>query len=279
MRVVFSDESGTGDEAIEPLTVVTALMFNMDTQWEPMAAALDKLAPSPEYEFKGRKLFGALRNGRQRAQADRLLRGVLQTIPDNSLFVFYGACDRAGMRAAELIAPDATPWSPQEVAFHICMDLVDKLIVTAFPNERVLWISDKSGYEAANRSRLRDLGEFTQVDKLPHVPEDMIDRLMGDPTVRPHQTPIIDPIYFGDSKESRGLQLADVCCSVITNRFRGQAIAEDYYSIIRGGIVADGIAPMFSTTMLQWLNKNRETLLNKFGADKIDGKKKRTRKL
>jgi hypothetical protein len=43
---------------------------------------------------------------------------------------------------------------------------------------------------------------------------------------------IIDTIYFGNSQESRALQLADVCCSTITRHLRGDPIATRYYKLL-----------------------------------------------
>jgi hypothetical protein len=77
MRVVYSDESGTGSIAEEPITVVTALMLNLDSQWEPVHQDLEALRPSPTFEFKGGRLFRELRNGRRRERADAILRGIL----------------------------------------------------------------------------------------------------------------------------------------------------------------------------------------------------------
>jgi hypothetical protein len=43
---------------------------------------------------------------------------------------------------------------------------------------------------------------------------------------------VIDTIYFGDSKESRALQLADVCNYVIRRHLVGKANAAPYYRLI-----------------------------------------------
>jgi hypothetical protein len=69
VHVVYSDESGMGDESDEPIVVVTAIMLNMDSQWAPTSMALSavvhhipkgllvrKTGRLPE--LKGTRLFG-----------------------------------------------------------------------------------------------------------------------------------------------------------------------------------------------------------------------------
>jgi hypothetical protein len=42
LRVVYSDESGTGDRE-QPITVVTAIVLDMDSQWTPIERELSAL--------------------------------------------------------------------------------------------------------------------------------------------------------------------------------------------------------------------------------------------
>jgi hypothetical protein len=43
LRVVYSDESGTGDNKKQPITVVTAIVLNMDSQWAPIERDLSEV--------------------------------------------------------------------------------------------------------------------------------------------------------------------------------------------------------------------------------------------
>ncbi len=58
MRIVFSDESGTGSEIDEPNLVVSALVVNLDSQWPALPQDLEftlegqGLDPA-KYEIKG----------------------------------------------------------------------------------------------------------------------------------------------------------------------------------------------------------------------------------
>jgi Protein of unknown function (DUF3800) len=57
---------------------------------------------------------------------------------------------------------------------------------------------------------------------------------------------LVDTIYFGDSHESLALQLADVCCSVITQHLIGREDGTQFYQLIRGQVITDGRLVMFS---------------------------------
>jgi hypothetical protein len=85
------------------------------------------------------------------------------------------------------------------------------------PNEKVLWIADRANAAQAMKaflkmSQSRELVPGVSQSKLEHI---------------------IDTIYFGDSHESRALQLADACNFVIKRRLMNNPDIEPYYSLIR----------------------------------------------
>jgi hypothetical protein len=156
VRVVYSDETGTGSIEEEPLTVVTALMINMDSQWADVSNDIVGIRPFRR-EFKGHRLYRDLRNGRQHVDADAILRQVLAIPKKRRLPLFYGAVDRVSFRR---LKPNVLNWLPpaerqyppnlaSEIgsAFDHCMDKVDTYVHTLLPGEQVLWIADKSQYE------------------------------------------------------------------------------------------------------------------------------------
>ncbi len=247
MRVVYSDESGTGSEEEEPITVVAAVMLNMDSQWDPVAEDLRKLAPNDLYEFKGSRLFRDLRNGRHRSQADAILRGILDVPIHHHVPIFHGACDRKGLRRAlnsfeeqigRKLKYQATA---HEMAFMACLNNVHTFMYTTLPRERMLWISDKSRYETLLRNELESFNILMQLDKSAGLPSWM----QHLPTVKPHAPSIADTVYFGNSHESRALQLADVCCAVITRQLLRKPEATEYYDLIRPQIIHDGLTPLW----------------------------------
>jgi hypothetical protein len=63
-------------------------------------------------------------------------------------------------------------------------------------------------------------------------------------------------VYFGDSANSRLLQIADLCCSVITahllvtygyvSNSKDKRMLAPFYPLIQGQIVGHGVPPKFS---------------------------------
>lgn len=107
------------------------------------------------------------------------------------------------------------------------------------PRKKVLWIADHSGYESAIKEGLRfhrliqvaDLTDFLQ-DKYQGGLASM-GRGIRFTDDAESASPILDTIYCGHSHESLALQLADVCCSVITQHLRGTEDGTDFFRIIR----------------------------------------------
>jgi hypothetical protein len=101
MKVVYSDESGLGGEPDGPHTVVTGLMLNVDSQWQPVLELLEEALQeflgqddTSNYEIKGRTLYRRIKNGDRKAET--LLR-VLVNIPSRCLVpLFSGAVNCAG---------------------------------------------------------------------------------------------------------------------------------------------------------------------------------------
>ena len=239
VRVVYSDETGTGSEESEPFTVVVGVMFNMDSQWTPVeqsiAGLLSNVLPhrsASNYELKGRRLYQKLRQDPDAEPAKTILTQVHQIAVTRKLQIFTGVVARRGALwgiGKALNRPDITSNS---IAFGECLRAVDNYMATLLPRERVLWISDKSREEASLKSALDWQRITQQLDlrkaypglNLPEQPPSDISR-------------IVDTIYFGHSNESRALQLADVYCSTIGLALRDYPIAKPFFQIISHQIV------------------------------------------
>jgi len=253
VRVVYSDESGLGGSIEkEPVTVVTAIMLNMESQWEPVERDLsvihndvllkDRRLLRDGWEIHGKELFKAVR--RHDEKAKNALSLILNIPNIHSVPIFYGAVDRAGFNA---LPDDSLPIikrgrrnSAYDLAFHLCVRRVETYIQTTLPKrERALWIAEHSGYEKSLKHTL----EWAQATEVVPMEGEIVD------VVRTVPTRFVDTVYFGDSEDSLALQLADVCCFTITRFLLEQhygfqpQIAEPYYEIIRSQIVNDGTPP------------------------------------
>jgi Protein of unknown function (DUF3800) len=235
VRVVYSDETGTGSIEKEPFTVVAAILLNMDSQWREVLQDITAIKPLLR-EFKGRQLYRDIRSGRHREEADSILTQILAIPRRRHLPIFYGAVNRATFRVwakqVSSLNPPALPSLHSEVAsaFDHCMDKIDNYVHTLLPGEQVLWIADKSQYEQL----LKD-GQFW-FDIWKGV--DWKNLGLGFET-EPHKAHIVDTIYFGDSRDSRALQLADICCSTINLHLRKVGYVEPYYELLRSQVVSE----------------------------------------
>ncbi len=265
LRVVYSDESGVGNIGKEPITVVTAIVIDMDRDWHAIEHDLNQArihAPDTVLEtkrvLKGKKFYSLLRKNadleqqidgalhpnasqiaKEAFEARQCLHKVFEVLIKYRIPIFYGAVDRQGFidyqkrpRATE---EDKTA-TAYDIAFSECLVRLDSTAWT-FTSERLLWIADRSDRqrEPATKSALElyRLGQITSIAKQLGKPED-ISRIS-----------VADTIYFGHSSESVALQLADVCCSTVTNYLLEESYgwtysATDQYWIIRRQVVNDG---------------------------------------
>jgi hypothetical protein len=203
VRVIYSDETGIGNVKEEPIAVVVAVMFNMDTQWTPVTAEITAAVHKSQSrrkllkensEISGQLLYKALRSGRH-PEAKEFLTDLLVIPYKLHIPIFYGAVDR--IRFNNRSGPPRGDWTPQDVAFDICLEKVDQYVNTLLPKENVIWISDTTGKQKRLKHGLLTYQIFETIKFGP------------DNKLSPHTARIVDTIYFGDSKESRFLQLAD----------------------------------------------------------------------
>jgi Protein of unknown function (DUF3800) len=276
LRVVYSDESGTGDNK-QPIAVVTAIVLNMDSQWAPIERDLSaikiRLIPiklmhrgkgevllstlTQNPELKGDRLFKGLRgkiHGVAPEKAVESLMHVLSVAVKHGVQIFHGAIDRAGRAEGQRAYSGAPLETDEQAALLECLSRLEGFVHTYMPNESVLWIADKSGFEKSVKHGLKFfqwiqgmgpralrqlISAFAQERgiAIPAIPDFNFDQ-------RPSH--VVDTIYFGDSHESLALQLADVCCATIAQHLLGKQDAEPFYNIIRRQVVTDGNPVVYS---------------------------------
>lgn len=252
MRVVYSDESGCGSIKKEPLTVVTAIVLNLDRQWRNVETelALAKMGTprnllDDKLIFKGSKLYGAVK--KNIPHAEETLRTLLDIPVRNKLPIFFGAVDRAGC----VLTPGVKGKSPiteYRAAFDHCLADVDRAATTFAAGERVLWIAEQSDVqrESASRSghQFHSLMKGIGFEGGKVVPT-------GD------ESTVVDTIYFGTKQHSIALQLADVCCSTVTLH-----LLEKYYDWKK-----TGVAPFYDLIRCNISTAEKEPEF--FGYDRI----------
>jgi len=248
MRVVYSDESGTGSVQTEPITVIAAIMLNVDSQWDDLEKYLNSVAPSPSFELKGSKLLHDCASNKTNISdnATRLLSALMAAPRKYLVPIFYGAVHREGYRRANarwmFNIKEQSINEAQDYAFYQCLERVDTYVHILLPDEKVLWIAD--GPTPRERPMKGGLSFFQSLKQVGVN----IEQMPGDrDTLRRENelSHVVDTLYFGDSKESRALQLADVCCSVITQYLLGNPLVTHYYRLIQPQIINHGSAPSY----------------------------------
>jgi hypothetical protein len=258
VRVAFSDESGVGSKKDEPITVVTAVVLNMDRQWEPVSnglysiigAAREKYAELLErkHALKGKLLYSAIR--KKIPGADSILRATLELVIEEKLLVFYSAIDRTefeNYRGLLKITEHEKSLTPFDKAFEACFSVVDRTVRTV-SNEQVLWIADRSDRDRESATK-RSLGYHRLYEALIGA-GGLIFGQAPMPLKMGGTSRIADTVYFGNSHESVALQLADVCCSTITLHLLEQdygwtPVVGPYYEILRPAVLNHGMPVMF----------------------------------
>jgi hypothetical protein len=272
VRVVYSDESLASASGV-PITVVTALMMNMDEHWPSVESALAKIkADTPRLlldektgEIKGSHLYGAVRKvERLRVtgkndpdlekleQAREILCRLLTVTIDNPTPIFYGAVDVAGYEIFQNLSMRRGPATPHDVAFDNCLARVNNVAHSELKkNEQILWIHDHRGKREQEETKtgLLWVRELTA--------RGWNAETMSWEENRQRDVRVVVPVYFGHSHESSALQLADVCCSTIAlqllERFYSEVLAtrgwqllvEPFYAIIRNRVMNDGTDPLY----------------------------------
>jgi hypothetical protein len=250
VKVVYSDESGTSDNKTkEPITVVVAILLNMDQQWDSVEKAIKKAIVGRQKllkdgkEIKGARLFNAIERERPLArEARRMLAELLIIIPDHWISVFHGAVSRVGferLRAHSQPRPPRPrlrewpdlPATAQQLAFASCIERVERFIHASPPDEKVIWIADANLQEA--RGLIQRAIFHRQIQRVD------FGKLFNIPVTsnKPHTPHIVDSVYWGDSEESLALQLADVCSSVIARTLNQQPYGKEFYQIVSRDVV------------------------------------------
>jgi hypothetical protein len=254
VRIVYSDESGVGSKKNEPITVVTAIMMNMDDHWTDVESELRRiLARTPDCllgdhrELKGQILYSAVR--KNIGFARDMLTQILAILVKNPTEIFYGAVDRVGYdnRPAthrQTVTAKKATWTDR--AFDDCLARVHNYARASLPHEQILWISDHQSDKEREKSIKtgRNLAE-----SLNFRGWDLMTLTRNRPRSR-EPLRIADSIYFGHSHESLALQLADVCCSTITlhlleNFYEWRPNVEPFYEIIRLQVINAGTPPIY----------------------------------
>lgn len=219
----------------------------------------------------GQRLARDLRSGREKGKyANELLHRLLLLPARHQFPIFYGATDRAGYKKQEGYLTElrrSLSRALQHVVsidptFGDCLRRVNTYV--SHSDEKILWIHDHAGrlttakhFELA-AYRLQEIIQAHAPNSLAGESPKPLRFGIGKAGVAlriPHLH-IADAIYFGDSTNSRLLQLADLYCSVITahllamyeyvDKKHNKTVLSSFYRFIQGQVVNDCTPPALS---------------------------------
>lgn len=248
MYFAYTDDSRSKHNGVQ--WQIMASVMVKDSQFRTLEAMLSVVSENvipPEKqaqftEFKASEIYGGHGIYQEIPQSVRhgAIAGLLSFLRDTDIMVVYGA-----LNLSELKKQNYASVNPFDVVFRICARGVEswmakqleqqfqQYIAEGTPNQHVrfddkaLFIVDESGENKAllqqtYRQMRRSYRQADDESELRYVFDDM---------------------YFGDSKFSVGIQVADACAYFIGKHVSGNMEAEEIYALIEPHIVYFEIEP------------------------------------
>jgi hypothetical protein len=233
MYIAYMDDSRAKpkDSTYQVLTAVI-MNANLIIHTEMMmAAALSGLIPQEKRvefeEFKAWELFGGygVFEGVEQTLRHSTIATLLSSVCAVGASIVYGAVNIPLLR--EKIYGSA---EPLDVCFRRCVEGISKWMKDNASGNQALLIADdcdpkiKSVMSKSFRQMRQQLTSFPQIiDSLPWN--------------------LHDGLYFGNSVDSIGIQLADLCSYFIAKHLEGDPSGEGFFKLIEKSIVYSKIDP------------------------------------
>ena len=183
-------------------------------------------------EFKGCELYGGygVFDGLRQQDRFQTITNLLHLVRDNHMPLVYGAVDLGKLKSGLYGSA-----SPLDTAFRICTAGIEECLAKIDSHQFAIVISDD--FQA---KKIKDglLESFRGLRKQVRPPDFGIGK---SPNTSWH---LHDEMYFGDSRQSIGLQMADLCCFFIGKHLEGgDVVAESFYRIIENQIIVSAVVP------------------------------------
>lgn len=237
MYLAYLDDAGsTGRNLTDkdcPFQLVGAVIVldeRFDTAELLLGAIIDECIPEEQrskFEFHASQLwageppFDKLEPGNAR----RAVEQCVQLVHDLELTFVYGAVDKK--RLSEQVYATA---SPVDIAFHLCMEGMEKWFRECAPSDLGILIADDTDNKAVkNEIKNAFRNHRRKVRSVAHN--------------RGRLEHMLDDMFFGSSADSLGIQLADVCNFVVDRHLIGRRDTEPLYELIEPRIYAGRTYP------------------------------------
>ena len=216
MYIAYLDEAGLSKE--ETHLVVAGIIVKDDQLLEcekQLDEVLEKHIPKEKwegFEFHALDLFGGRGYFRKWPDKKRqeIIRDVLDSLMIFNLPIIYGAIDKAKLKRNY-----RRPFDAHDLAFMLFAERVDDWLDSKDPFEVCILIADETKRDKIIKSSLRQYRK--EGIRIGNLKPKKLDN-------------IADAIYFADSKDTWGLQLADFCSYFIKrHHIGGNDTAETLY--------------------------------------------------
>lgn len=236
MFLAYVDDAGTGDKG-KPFQLMTGVVITdrwfRDTEIFAVGV-LDALIPKEKaeefwatfQEFKAWQLYGGHGpfEGIEQNVRFKIIESLLGLVRHGSFPVIFGGLNKAEFQRQNYIYGSA---NPMDVCFRICIQGVSDFVQHNWPTGFALLIADDSTQDKkALRSAFYDYRERLRPTKsesaFPYLHDDM---------------------YFGDSRYSIGIQIADLCGYFIAKHLENYVQTEGFYNIFKDQLMYSRIEP------------------------------------
>jgi hypothetical protein len=250
VRVVYMDGAGSGDEGLEPICVYAGVIVQPDEDWTDLEQTLktirdDEYQPrdSESFEFHACNLFEESK-GNHPDRAYRTLMALLDVPRALELPIVCGAIDRRFttefMKGIKPFAANPKKelnkttrdfrWNDAIPAFILCAQATELWFREFAANERCLLIADESDQPTDRPTIDKD----TKIE---------LRRIRNHPPYKHSLDHIINTVYFGDSRFSLAIQLADACAFFIKRHLMGRTDSDLYFGKIKEQIKCSKFVP------------------------------------
>jgi hypothetical protein len=194
-------------------------------------AAVEAIVPPERLdkfeEFHAWELYGGygVFDGVEQVKRFFLIESLLKIISEFKVSIVYGAVHKAKME--ELIYGSA---DPVDICFRVCVKGVQDWIRQLADLDIALLIVDDWEQKDIKRTIRKSFRQMRKHSRAPQYEKKQAWLLHDD-------------MYFGDSKDSIGLQLADLCGYIIGKHLKGDVAAGAFYEIIKGNIFYSQVEP------------------------------------
>lgn len=237
MYLAYLDESGRRkrDRKFQVLSAIIVKDELFSYAELVSAASLAEILPREKVEkfeefhafelFNGIGIFTDIDQPTRFGQIEHLLR----VIQDHNVPIVFGAVNES-----ELQNRNYGSANPIDIGFRICARGVENWMVRHEPEQFAVFIADE--FEGETKTRLkRSFREFRKQIRPPYYDTGILEH-------------VHDSMYFGDSKDSVGIQLADLCSYIIAKHIEGDPAVAGFYQLIQEQIVHSEIEPKDNST-------------------------------